>query len=81
LTLRSIHNRRNFFSDYWLGTLLTTRGVAGPKLSAAELRRRMRRFVRLVDSLGGASRIEPARFRERFARPLLSNVFDFALLD
>lgn len=81
MTLRSIHNHRNFFSDYWLGTLATARGAAGPRLSATDWRRRMRRLTRLVDSLGGAERLEPARFRERFARPLLADVFDFALAD
>jgi len=80
VTLRSLHNHHNFFSDYWLGTLLTSRAAA-PRLSAAELRKRMRRLTRLVDSLTGASRLEPARFRERFAVPLLNDVFDFAVAE
>lgn len=77
MTLRAVHNRRNFFSDYWLGTLLTARANSGPRLTSAELRKRMRRMTRLVDSLGGASRMDPARFRERFAVPLLMDVLDF----
>jgi len=81
VTLRAIHNHRNFFSDYWLGTLTAARGAAGPRLSATDLRRRMRRLTRVVDSLGGAEQLEPARFRERFARPLLADVLDFALDD
>lgn len=81
MTLRAIHNHRNFFSDYWLGTLTAARGGAGPRLSGADLRRRMRRLTRLIDSLGGADRLEPARFRERFARPLLADILDFALAD
>ncbi len=79
MTLRAIQNHRNFFSDYWLGTLLSARGAAGPRLSAADLRKRMRRFVRLVDGLGGADRVEPARFRERFARPFLHDILDLDL--
>lgn len=81
MTLRAIQNRRNFFSDYWLGTLAALRGAAGPRLSPAEQRRRMRRFTRLVDSLNGADKMDPARFRERFARPLLADVLDFELED
>jgi N-6 DNA Methylase len=81
VTLRAIHNHRNFFSDYWLGTLTAARGAAGPRLSATEVRRRMRRLTRLIDSLGGADRFEPARFRERFARPVLADILDFAFAD
>lgn len=81
MTLRAIHNHRNFFSDYWLGTLNAARGAAGRGLSAADLRRRMRRLTRIMDSLGGADQLEPARFRERFARPLLADILDFALDD
>lgn len=81
MTLRAIHNHRNFFSDYWLGTLTAGRGAAGPRLTAAELRKRMRALARLVDGLGGADRLESARFRERFARPLLSDILDFDVAD
>lgn len=77
MTLRAIQNHRNFFSDYWLSTLTAARGVPGPRLSTAELRKRMRQLVRLIDALGGADHLEPARFRERFARPLLNDVLDF----
>lgn len=77
MSLRSIHNRHNFFSDYWLGTLLSSRSSSGPRLSTLELRKRLRRLTRLVDALAGTARAEPARFRERFARPLLHDVFDF----
>lgn len=81
MTLRAIQNHRNFFSDYWLGTLTAARGMVGPRLSAAELRKRLRRLVRLVDGLGGADRLEPARFRERFARPFLADVLDLGIAD
>lgn len=79
MTLRSIHNHRNFLSDYWLGTLAAARRSAGPRLTAAELRRRLRRLTRLVDATGGGERMELARFRERVARPILADVFDFRL--
>jgi len=81
MTLRSIANHRNFFSDYWLGTLSGTRGSAGSRLALAELRKRMRRLCRLVDSVSGLDHVELARLRERFARPLLADVFDFALAE
>lgn len=76
MTFRSLHNRRNFFSDYWLGTLLASRAGA-PRLTAQELRRRMRHVERLVDRLAGVAQQQPARFRERFAKPLLVEVFDY----
>jgi len=79
VTLRAIQNRHNFLSDYWLGTLATSRSAAGPRLTTANLRRRLRRLGRLVDSIGGADRVELARFRERFARPILADVLDFTL--
>jgi hypothetical protein len=81
VTLRAIYNRRNFFSDYWLGSLLGARGSVGPRLTASELRRKMRLLLRLIDGTTGGGHIDAARFRERFARPLLMDVLDFTMHD
>lgn len=78
MTLHSIRNQRGFFSDYWLGTLASARGVAGAKLTAAQSRKALERITRLVES-GGSAEPELQRFRERFARPLLLEVFGFDL--
>jgi len=79
MALQSIRNHRGFFSDYWLGTVLGGRGAAGPKLTAAQARKALERVARLVDCVASAGEIELSRFRERFARPLLLDVFGFDL--
>src|SRR5262245_17843354 len=78
MALHSIRNQRGFFSDYWLGTLAGARGAGGPRLSAAQSRKALERITRLVEAADSA---EPdlQRFRERFARPLLLEVFGFDL--
>lgn len=73
MTAASLRNHRGFFSDYWLGTVLAARGGAGPRLTAAQVKKALERVTRCVDALGGAAAPELTRFRERFARPLLDD--------
>src|SRR4051812_2611422 len=79
MALHSIRNHRGFFSDYWLGTLAGARGSAGAKLSATQARKALDRITRLVEAAGGGAEPDLQRFRERFARPLLLDVFGFDL--
>lgn len=78
MALHSIRNQRGFFSDYWLGTLAGARGVTGPKLTAAQARKALGHVTRLVEA-AGSTEIDLQRFRERFARPLLLDIFGFDL--
>jgi hypothetical protein len=79
MALASIHNRRGFFSDYWLGTLASARGRDGARLTPPQARKVLDRLRRLVESVNGADPPDLTRFRERFARPLLEDVLGFAL--
>lgn len=81
MALHAIRNHRGFFSDYWLGTLAGARGAAGAKLSAAHARKALDRITRLVEAASGGAEPDLQRFRERFARPLLLDVFGFDLLE
>ncbi len=79
MALGAVRNHRGFFSDYWLGTLLGSRRSPAPRLTADQLRRRTYRLSRLVEVAGTPEGLDLTRFRERFARPLLGDVFDFTL--
>lgn len=79
MALKSIHNRRGFFSDYWLGTLAAARGHEGPRLTAAQTRKLLDRLRRLTERINGADQPDLTSFRERFARPLLEDLLGFAL--
>jgi len=87
MALSSIHNRRGFFSDYWLGTLLSARGPArapaggrdGARLTPAQARRTIDRLRRLLDAVSGVEAPDLTEFRERFARPLLEEILGFGL--
>jgi hypothetical protein len=81
MPLRSIQNHHGFFSDYWLGTILSGRGQRGPKLTAPQARRFLTRITRLVDGSSSVSAPDLTRFRERFARPLLYDVFGFVITE
>lgn len=81
MPLRSIRNYRNFFSDYWLSSLLGARGLPGPRLSAQQQRRRIAILSRLNDIVDRPVPLEPARFRERFVRPLLEDLLDFGVAE
>jgi hypothetical protein len=79
MALASIHNRRGFFSDYWLGTLAAARGREAARLTAAQARKLLDRLRRLTEGINGADPPDLTRFRERFARPLLEDLLGFAL--
>jgi hypothetical protein len=79
MALASIQNRKGFFSDYWLGTLLSARGTAGARLTPAQAKKTLDRASRLVEAIGGQDTPDLTRFRERFARPLLEEVLGFEL--
>ncbi|MBI4529872.1 MAG: type I restriction endonuclease subunit M [Deltaproteobacteria bacterium] len=79
MALASIQNRRGFFSDYWLGTLLSARGRDTTRLTAAQARRMIDRLRRLIDSVNGVEAPDLTGFREHFARPLLEEILGFVL--
>ena len=75
----SLHNRHGFFSDYWLGSMLSRRESAAPKLTAAKFLRLHERVATLYDRVNGPQSADLTTFRERFARLLLSEIWDFSL--
>ena len=79
MALQSIRNHRGFFSDYWLGTVLGARGASSVRLTAAQGRKALDRITRLVEAMSGAAAPDLARFREKFARPLLHDFLGFEL--
>jgi hypothetical protein len=81
MALASIQNRKGFFSDYWLGSLLSARGASGARLTTAQARKSLWRVSRLVDAFGNAETPDLTRFRERFARPVLEEILGYSLLE
>jgi len=81
MALESIQNRKGFFSDYWLGSLLSARGAAGARLTTAQARKALERVNRLVDIFGVSEAPDLTQFRERFARPVLEEILGYALLE
>jgi superfamily II DNA or RNA helicase len=79
MALASIHNRRGFFSDYWLGTLFSGRGRDGARVTPAQARRTIDRLRRMLDTVGGVDAPDLTHFRERFARPLIEEILGFSL--
>lgn len=79
MALASIQNRKGFFSDYWLGSLLSARSAAGARLSAAQAKKALDRVGRLVEGMEGADAPDLTRFRERFARPVLEELLGYEL--
>ena len=79
MALRSISNRRGFFSDYWLGTLTTARERDRARLTPAQARRTLERLRRMLDTVNGTEVADLTTFRERFARPLLGEILGFTL--
>jgi hypothetical protein len=79
MSLLSLQNHKGFFSEYWLGTILSARGSMTQRVGAATARRLLERLTRVVDSIGSKTDIELAHFRERFARPVLEELFGFEL--
>lgn len=79
MALASIQNRKGFFSDYWLGSLLSARGATGARLTTAQARKALWRVGQVVDTFGNAETPDLTRFRERFARPVLEEILGYAL--
>jgi hypothetical protein len=79
VTIHSLHNRRGFFSDYWLGSVSGRRDSAAPRLTTAQFERLLHRVDQLVERVNGAEAPDLTQFRERFAHPLLEDVFGFRL--
>jgi hypothetical protein len=81
MALDSIHNIRGFFSDYWLGSVLSAKKGIGPRLAAAQSRKKLWRLNQLHDRVDAVEPPDIATFREKFARPLLADIFGFRLLE
>jgi len=81
MALASIQNRKGFFSDYWLGSLLSARSAVGARLSATQAKKALDRVGRLIEAAGGAETPDLTRFRERFARPVLEELLGYALAE
>src|SRR5205823_200527 len=81
MALNSIHNIRGFFSDYWLGSVLSGKKSAGPRLTAAQARKKLWRLSQLHERVDSVDPPEITRFREKYARPLLDEIFGFQLLE
>src|SRR5207248_149056 len=79
MSFSSLQNHKGFFSDYWLGTILSPRGPTTSRLSAANGRRLLERLTRVADAIDGRTDIELTHFRERFARPILEELLGFNL--
>jgi hypothetical protein len=77
MALNSIRNIRSFFSDYWLGSILSARKGAGSKLTKAQAAKTLWRLTQLRNRIEGFENPDLTRFREQFARPLLGQVFSF----
>ena len=80
MAFRHLHNRRNFLSDYYLGTVYG-RGSGRGKRKKLTDRETNKAFYRLSRIFSGADGRCPdhAAFRERFARPVLRDIFSYHL--
>lgn len=80
MAFKSLHNRRNFFSDYYLGTVYGRGSGRGRRkqLANKETRRAFERLRRIYEGAEGRC-TDHASFRERFARPLVRDVFSYHL--
>lgn len=79
MAFASLHNHKGFFSDYWLGTVLSARGAAVARLTPAQAKKALERVTRLVEVMNGVAEPDLTRFRERFARPLLEELLGFEI--
>jgi hypothetical protein len=77
MALNSIRNIRGFFSDYWLGSILSAKKGAGPRLTKAQAEKTFWRLTQLRNRIEGFENLDLTRFREQFARPLLGQVLGF----
>jgi hypothetical protein len=81
MALNSIRNVRGFFSDYWLGSILTVKKGIGSKLTKAHAEKILWRLTQLRNRVEGFENLDLTRFREQFARPLLGQLFGFNILE
>jgi hypothetical protein len=81
MALNSIRNVRGFFSDYWLGSILSAKKGVSSKLTKAQAEKILWRLTQLRDRIEGFENLDLTRFREQFARPLLGQVFGFNILE
>nr|WP_281722795.1 hypothetical protein [Nitrosomonas nitrosa] len=81
MALNSIRNIRGFFSDYWLGSILSGKKGAGPRLTKTQADKIFWRLTQLRDRIEGFENPDLTRFREHFARPLLGQVLGFNVLE
>lgn len=77
MPLNSIRNLRGFFSDYWLGSILSAKKGIGAKLTKTQAEKMLWRLTQLKNRIEGFENLDLTRFREQFARPLLGQVFGF----
>lgn len=78
----SIYNGRGFFSEYWLGTLKSARKRGEEtRLSSAQARNLLRRLIQLRQRVDLPDPLGLHEFRERFARPLLQELFGYRLCE
>lgn len=77
MALNSIRNIRGFFSDYWLGSILSAKKGVGSKLTKAQAEKTLWRLTQLRNRIEGFENPDLTRFREQFARPLLGQVLGF----
>jgi hypothetical protein len=64
MPLNSIRNVHSFFSDYWLGSILSSRITAGPKLTRTQAEKAFRRLTQLRNRIEGFEDLDLTRFRE-----------------
>ncbi|HXH07185.1 MAG TPA: N-6 DNA methylase [Vicinamibacterales bacterium] len=74
----SLRNRHGFFSEYWLGTVFGRATGRQRTLVTREVETAWRTFVRVYERAEGRAETA-ADVRERFARPLLGQVFGYHL--
>lgn len=77
MALNSIRNIRGFFSEYWLGSILSAKKGVGSKLTKAQAEKTLWRLTQLRNRIEGFENPDLTRFREQFARPLLGQVLGF----
>lgn len=77
---RSIRNGLGFFSDYWLGSVLGAhrRGLLA-RLSSAQADKLLRRLIQLRQRVDTPDPPDLTTFREKYARPLLGDLFGYKL--
>lgn len=81
MKLNSIHNGRGFFSDYWLGSVLGSKSSKAPKLQPAQTRKLIYKLFNLYQRVDIPEPLNLTAFREKFARQVMSDVFNYRILE